>query len=467
MRARLLTLFLAPIIIVLLVLGGAFAGTSARNIEQAFMNQQLDDLRYFLVGARQALVSGNTSTLEGEIARYSELYGGRVTVLDRTGATLVGSESGMVAGSQEFSATTAAEEKLAERIDLALSGGRSGLTPPGLPWNTAPVTIVEPITAAGGVLGAVVLSSSVAVPTAAITTQTLLLIAVFSVVIAVLVFVILRLVRWVLRPILRVDHAMAEIEHGEIGARIDDDTGPPEMQRMIRIFNSMAGEIESVIVRQQEFAMNASHELRNPLSALLMRVEYLATGLDKSWDDDVEKAREDGARMTRILDTLLLMARSERQNSPFVSIELGEIVQDRVAAWQQVACDRGVRFGVHLDPAARAHTDRTALESALDAVIDNALKFAPRGSTIDVAARRETGGYALVVRDRGPGLSEEEIGHVTERFWRSARDQNVTGSGLGLAIANDLLRSLGGKIVVSHGDGSGLQVALIVPEGTQ
>ncbi|MBP1326079.1 signal transduction histidine kinase [Leucobacter exalbidus] len=463
MRARLLTIFLAPLIAILVVLGGAYAWTSARSIEQEFMNQQLDDLSYFLVSARQGLVTGNTMILEGEMTRYSELYGGRISVVDHSGALIAADPETWAHGHDE-SNTGAANTSVADQVDLALSGRRAGLTRPGLPWATGPATVVEPVIADGKVLGAVLISSSLEIPRAQMTAQWLQLLAVFIVIIAALVFVILRLVRWVLRPMLRVDQAMVAIEHGEMGSRIADDTGPPEMQRMIRIFNSMAEEIERVIVRQQEFAMNASHELRNPLGALLLRMEYLATGLDESWDDDVEKAREEGQRMARILETLLTMARSQRRDSPFAVVDLGEVGRDRVDAWQQVADDRRVTFSVHSTGGCHTVTDRTAVESALDAVIDNALKFAPPGSTIDVSSSRKADGFVLTVRDRGPGLADDEIEHVTERFWRSARDQNIAGSGLGLAIANDLLHTVCGSVQVTSPVGGGLQVSLLLPE---
>ena len=459
-RGRLITLFLAPLVALLLVLGGAFGWTSARSIAQEFTSQQVDDLSYFLVSARQALSSESTTILAGELARYSELYGASVGVYSRAGT--------------EFLVRGPLPDTVGEQIDLALSGRRSEPVQPVLPWALGPATVVEPVFSDGRVIGAVVVASPLDGPRTAVITQWLLLAAASLILVALCVFVILRLVRWVLQPMLRVDGAMAAIEQGEMGARIDDDTGPPEMQRMIRMFNSMADEIERVIARQQEFALNASHELRNPLGALLLRVEYLATGLDESWEDDVEKTREEGQRMARILDTLLTLARTQRRDEALAPVDLAVLAHDRAAAWQAVARERGVTVSVHVGEGERAAggrsadwgrvvTDRTAIESALDGVIDNALKFAPRCTPIDIAVSAAGAGYEISVRDRGPGLGEAEIEHATDRFWRSSRDQNVSGSGLGLAIAHDLLRALGGGVRVTSPDGGGLRVALQLP----
>lgn len=209
--------------------------------------------------------------------------------------------------------------------------------------------------------------------------------------------------------------------------------------------------------------MNASHELRNPLGALLMRVEYLATGLDEGWIDDVEHAREEGRRMTRILDTLLNVARDGKSDSSFVAVDLAELVEARATAWRERAAEGWVVIHTRSEPDALSVTDRMAIESALDAVIDNALKFAPHGSTIDLAVASRDGGHTISVRDRGRGLEPEQLEQATGRFWRSPQDQNVPGSGLGLAIASDLLEALGGSIELASPIGDGLEVTLVLP----
>ncbi|GAB2565590.1 ATP-binding protein [Leucobacter ruminantium] len=455
MRKRLIIVFLVPMTVILLALAGAYAWSVARSIQQEVSNQQLGDLSYFLTGARQALRAGAPDVIEGELRRYSELYDAEVAVFDRSGA--LWASGGLEPGELGEEATA--------QLGLALSGRRSEPVQTVLPWSLGETTVVEPVFDDGIVIGAVVISASAEQPRSEILTHWLALIAVCIAIVALLVLAVFRLASWVLQPMHRLDEAMAAIEHGEMNARISDDTGPPETRSMTRIFNQMAEEIERVISRQQEFAMNASHELRNPLGALLMRVEYLATGLDESWDDDVEKTREEGRRMSRILDTLLGMARAGRADSVFAVVDLVDVVTARVAAWRHVARERGVRIAVSAPAAAPALTDRTAVESAFDAVIDNALKFAPRGTEVDVTVAVPGEECEIAVRDRGRGLEPEELERATRRFWRSARDQNVPGSGLGLAIATDLMHALGGRIEVSAPGGGGLRVALHLPAG--
>jgi signal transduction histidine kinase len=234
---------------------------------------------------------------------------------------------------------------------------------------------------------------------------------------------------------------------------------------MILIFNRMAEEIERVMSRQQEFALNASHELRNPLNALLVRVEYLATGLDDEWERDVEETREEGRRMTRILDTLLSLARSSERSAEPDEVDVAEVVRGRVEAWRQSAAQAGVDLVTDALAPVLAVTDRTILESALDAVIDNAVKFSPSGTRVDVAVTETHEECEIVVRDHGPGVPAEELAHLAERFWRSPRSSSTPGSGLGLAIATDLLHSIGGRLRVESPDDGGLAVHLRLSRG--
>lgn len=112
-------------------------------------------------------------------------------------------------------------------------------------------------------------------------------------------------------------------------------------------------------------------------------------------------------------------------------------------------------------------TDRTIVESALDAVIDNAVKFSPAESAVEVDAHRSGGLCVLTVRDHGPGLTREQAANAADRFWRSDDSGGVPGSGLGLAIATDLLESIGGELRVDTPDDGGLLVSLMLPDGAE
>lgn len=455
MRRRLIAVFLVPLVAILVLLGGAAAWSATRSTQQAFYTQQLGDLGYFVTSARQALRADSASVIEAEVRRFGEVYGIDVVVFDLSGAV-------WAAGRDEAGSLL---DDQASRVGLALSGRRAEPPVPVLPWSVTHSTVVEPVFDDGDVIGAVMVSADVEAPRAQILQQILLLSAVAVLSIVGGVLLVFRLAGWVLAPVRRLDEAMVAIERGEMDTRVAEDTGPPELRRMTRVFNGMADEIERVMTRQQEFAVNASHELRNPLNALLLRVENLATGLGREWQHDVEETREEGRRMTRILETLLGLARGGRPDTTVGTVDLTALAARRVEAWRDVAAQRGISVTLRgRSSAVTGVTDRTIVESALDAVIDNAVKYSPADSLIEVEATRDGAVCLLVVRDQGPGLAQDELASATGRFWRSDEVADKPGSGLGLAIATDLLEVIGGSVSVESPEGGGLAVSLVLPD---
>lgn len=455
MRTRLVVVFLVPLIGVLCALGGAYAWSVARNAQQEFYADRLGDVSYFVTSARQSLRSGDATVIEGEAVRYHELYGAKIAIVDRSGTPWVA--VGMPA--------KVLDDETNDRVQLAISGRRGEMPQPMLPWLITETALVEPVFDDGDVIGAVVLSSNMEALRATIARQWTLLAVASVLAIAAGLLLINRLASWVLQPVRRVDEAMAAIEQGHMEARIADDTGPPELRRMIALFNRMANEIERVVSKQQEFALTASHELRNPLNALLLRVELLAMELDEEWEGDIEAIREEGRRMTQILETLLGLARSGRGGSAFVPVHLAELLERRVDAWQQVARGERVRFELRGPADVVAVTDAIVLESAFDAVVDNALKYSPPGSKIEVLVHDREEHFEIEVRDHGPGVDREDLAKMTDRFWRGEGSESKPGTGLGLAIATDLLVSVGGQLSVDSPPNGGLVVTFHLPRG--
>lgn len=454
MRKRLIVVFLVPLIAILVALGGAVGWSAARSVQQAFYTQQLGDLGYFATSARQALRSGSDAVIDAEVKRFREVYGIEVMVFGLGGSV-------WAAGEHD---STALPEEDAERVKLALSGRRAEQSTIIVPWAIADASLAEPVFDDGDVIGAVLVAGDTDAPKAAIVQQLLVISGIAVLLIALGVLLVFRLASWVLSPVRRLDEAMVAIERGEMDARVAEDAGPPELRRMARVFNGMADQIERVMTRQQEFALNASHELRNPLNALLLRVEHLATGLGREWRADIEETREEGRRMTRILETLLGLARGGRGDSATSAVDLAMLSARRVDAWREVAAQRGIILLETGERSVMSVTDRTSVESALDAVIDNAVKFSPDGAQIEVGAVREGDACRIVVRDHGPGLTSAQAAAAADRFWRSAESVDTPGSGLGLAIASDLLLAVGGELLVAPADGDGLTVELVLAD---
>jgi signal transduction histidine kinase len=170
----------------------------------------------------------------------------------------------------------------------------------------------------------------------------------------------------------------------------------------------------------------------------------------------------EGRRLARVLDDLLDLALAEHSEAQLQITDIGALAAERVAAWAPTAEAKSVRLTGDCPPTT-AWADPVALSSALDAVVDNAVKFTPGGETVEVTVASHGDTVTVVVTDNGPGLTDEELGRVGDRFWRSGRHQNIKGSGLGLSISRALLAAGGGSIAYDHHEPHGLRVTVTVP----
>jgi signal transduction histidine kinase len=185
-------------------------------------------------------------------------------------------------------------------------------------------------------------------------------------------------------------------------------------------------------------------------------------------DEEMAGVREEGRRLAQVLDDLLGLARAENARPEALPTDVGRIVADRVEGWGAYARERGVSLDFRApqgDAPLTALADPVGLGSALDAVLDNALKFTPEGGAVRVEAQAEAGAVVIRVTDGGPGLDEDELARIGDRFWRSPRHQNTDGSGLGLSIARALLTANGGAIDFAAQQPKGLTVTLTLPVG--
>ncbi|MGW9072625.1 sensor histidine kinase, partial [Streptomyces yangpuensis] len=272
----------------------------------------------------------------------------------------------------------------------------------------------------------------------------------------------LRLTSWVLKPVRTLDAAAHGIATGRMNSRVAAASGPPELQRLAHSFNEMADNVEEALEQQRAFVADASHQLRNPLAALLLRIELLALELPEG-NEEIASVRTEGKRLTQVLDDLLDLALAEHASAEISLIDIGALAAERIAAWRPYAEEKGVRLTETGRTAVTGWADPIALSSALDAVIDNALKFTPAGEEVVVSVAAEGRTVRVVVADRGPGLTEEELQRVGDRFWRSGRHQNIKGSGLGLSISRALLAGGGGTLSYETNPPHGLRVTVTVP----
>ncbi|MEV1328668.1 HAMP domain-containing sensor histidine kinase [Micromonospora costi] len=457
MRRRLVISYLLLMVLVLIALETPLAITLATRETDRVRADRLADATRFASLAGPALRGGSTGPLESELRSYDDLYGIGAAVVDRDRRSLVAS-----AHWQSATGT-------GEALDAALAGQQVSGPDSVWPWVDAPVVVAVPINDGGEVLGAIVTVTPVAAVRRAVTAWWLALAGIGLLAVLACVLTAFGLAGWVLRPVTELDAVTHEITEGDRDARVQHHLGPPELRRLMASFNTMADAVSDVMDRQRAFVAHASHQLRNPLTALRLRVEELGPSLtDPQGRAEHRLALEETDRLALVLDALLTLARAERQENERVVVDAAEVAASRVAAWQPLARHREVTLGlVAPDTPTYAWTVPTAVDQALDALIDNAVKFSGAGGDVTVTVAARDGGIALEVRDTGPGMTDSQLGQATERFWRAPDVQNVDGAGLGLTIAAVLVDASDGRLTMRAGEPRGLVAGLWFPAPDQ
>ncbi|KAB8185715.1 HAMP domain-containing protein [Nonomuraea phyllanthi] len=270
----------------------------------------------------------------------------------------------------------------------------------------------------------------------------------------------LLIARTALRPVGRLTKAVEHIAKTEdLDTRIPV-TGDDEIARLSSSFNAMTTALAGSRERQKQLVADAGHELRTPLTTLrtnidlLLRSEQTGRSLDPQAKERLlVNVKAQFAELTTLVADLLQLARGDTDHEPHVELPFHEVVTAAV----ERARLRGAEVVTELSPW-YVVGGAASLERAVLNLIDNAAKFSPGG---EVEVRLDGG--RLTVRDHGPGLPEEELPHVFERFWRSPSARGLPGSGLGLAIVAQAVAEAGGEVRLANAPGGGAIATIRLP----
>jgi signal transduction histidine kinase len=492
MRTRLSVLLLVLMGVVLVSLGVPLAASIAGSEARALQADRLADLALFvsLVPTQPVQPAGSAQpvdevAVQRDLRRYDELYAIAVTVYDAAGRARVSSRAmpSMPSTSQQTSQQTSQASTVVQTsLRTALAGRQTEEPARLLPWNHRPLVAAQPVVRDGDVVGAVVSVSPVDGARVRVLKRWLLLGAAELVALAGAAVLAGRLAGWLLRPVARLDDAAHQISAGDLGARVPTGSGPPELRRLEHSFNDMAAHVQEAVEAQQAFIADASHQLRNPLAALLIRLEGLrfassirrpggGTSPDgKNGTDSLlaatDSALADGRHLAGTLDRMLALATVEHTGASAGPVDVAAVLDERLGSWRVVAERRKIQVQRTGVSHATGQHEAGALAGALDAVLDNALKYSPEQSTVTVHVLKQDSWIAIMVTDDGPGVPAEELPRLADRFWRSDRWPAATGTGLGMSIAKALIERHGGRLDVGRDVGRGLRVSLQVRVAT-
>jgi histidine kinase len=268
------------------------------------------------------------------------------------------------------------------------------------------------------------------------------------------------------RPITALARAAGRVAAGHYAERVPANE-PGELGDLAASFNEMAGSLEATERRRLQLVGDVAHELRTPLTTLDGYLEGLEDGVIQPTPRTWELLRAETARLTRMVNGLSELWRAESHELPLRidTIDAAEVAREAIEGLRPQAEARGITLRLE-EAVAVATADRDRLAQILSNYLSNALRYAPDGSRVTVDARTVGEVVRVSVADDGPGLAEDQLEAVFERFYRvdSARSRAAGGYGIGLAIARALAEAMGGRAwAESAGPGKGATFLVELP----
>jgi two-component system, OmpR family, sensor histidine kinase MprB len=260
-----------------------------------------------------------------------------------------------------------------------------------------------------------------------------------------------------LRPVRRLTAAAENVAAtGRLTERVQV-SGNDELGRLATQFNAMLAALESSVGAQRRLVADASHELRTPLTSVRTNIDLLREG--KLPEDEAQHALEESSveldALTRLVSDLVELARGEERKLRLEEVQLDDLVGATVERAQARAPQ--VTFVTALSPT-QVTADPVLLERAVSNLLDNAVKYSPDGAPIEVSVR----GGEVIVADHGPGIAEEDLPRVFDRFYRAATARSKPGAGLGLAIVREAAEAHGGR-ATAESTPAGARFRLVLP----
>ncbi|MBI1911928.1 MAG: HAMP domain-containing protein [Deltaproteobacteria bacterium] len=269
------------------------------------------------------------------------------------------------------------------------------------------------------------------------------------------------LARKALKPVSEITNTARRIGAENLNERINIAVPQDEIGKLASTINEMIMRLEKSFRQIQQFTADASHELKTPLTILKGEMEIALRSKDdvEFMKETLRSSLEEIDRMNYIVKNLLDLAKMDMESGalPKEIVKLDKVLADRFEQLRRLALDSGIRMAILRSKPLIVCGDPVRLSQLLFNLMDNALKYTPKGGEVELTLDDEDGKAVFRVRDSGVGISKEDLPYIFDRFYRvdKVRSSKVGGAGLGLSICKEIAESHGGTLDVQSTLGSG------------
>lgn len=292
----------------------------------------------------------------------------------------------------------------------------------------------------------------------------------WMVIVAALVLILsIFVMRSITRPIGELNEGIQKMTGGDLSARVNVH-GKNEFADLALAFNSMSEKIEALDKTRSQFVSNASHELKTPLSTMKILIETLVyqdpmdPAMTKDFLNDINQEID---RLNRIVSDLLTLVNIDSGGARLnlAEISLNSLLEEQVKRLLPLARENGIEINLEMRDEITLAGDRLKLQQVIYNVIDNAIKYTPRGGEVETSLVRSGKKAIIRISDTGIGIPAADLPHIFDRFYRvdKARSRATGGTGLGLSIVKQTVQQHGGSISASSVEGKGTSFEIELP----
>ena len=277
---------------------------------------------------------------------------------------------------------------------------------------------------------------------------------------AVLSFLVYAGIRRGLAPLQRLEAQLAHRTAASLSP-IEMTQAPQEVHSLANAVNQLLTTLRRSLSQEKRFLNDAAHQLRTPLAGLISQTEMALQETEpQAVKQRLEKVHTGALRSAHLVHQLLSLARTEAEVI-LHPVDAASLAREVAREWTPRAVAAGVDLGYEGEDTLTVPGDKLLLREALSNLIDNALRYAGRGTTVTLRARAQDGHCLLEVEDNGPGLSAADLARVFERFWRAS--ELPGGCGLGLAIVAEIAQRHGGSATAMAVHPQGFRIRISLP----